>query len=75
MNIIIESISPSKQIQCVKKHSKWYNYEVHKLTLIKNISHKKAKNTNSIEDWRIFRNDRNIYNKAIKNAKHDYYSK
>ena len=36
--------------------------------------HKTAQVTNSPDDWREFRNSRNVYNRAVKNAKTNYYN-
>ena len=59
---IIETISPSKKIQCTKKHIKQYTKELNDLAEIKNKYHSKAKYTDSEEDWRQFRLIRNKYN-------------
>ena len=62
----INTISPSKLIQCTKKHCKWYTPELTKLAQHKNRVHNIAKHSNTEEDWRIFRNVRNKYTNLIK---------
>ena len=70
----IETISPSKRIQCTKKHCKWYTSELRKLAEYKNKIHNIAKSSNYETDWRIFRNIRNKYNNLVKDTKSKYYS-
>ena len=70
----IETISPSKRIQCTKKHCKWYTPALKKLAEYKNKIHNIAKASNSETDWRIFRNIRNKYNNLVKETKSKYYS-
>ena len=74
VNRCIETISPSKRIQCTKKHCKWYTPALTKLAEYKNKIHKIAKSSNSETDWRIFRNIRNKYNNLVKETKSKYYS-
>ena len=74
VNLCIETISPSKRIQCTKKHCKWYTPALTQLAQYKNKLHNIAKSTDSENDWRIFRHTRNAYNKAVKDTKAQYYS-
>ena len=57
-----------------QKHCKWYTPELTKLAQHKNRIHKIAKQSNTEEDWRIFRNVRNKYTNLIKATKSKYYS-
>ena len=43
MDIIINSIAPSKKIQCKKNYVKWLNNDIKKQGNIKNLAHKQAK--------------------------------
>merc|ERR1711895_255563 len=70
----IETISPSKRIQCTKKHCKWYTPVLKKLAEYKNKIHNIAESSKSETDWRIFRNIRNKYNNLVKETKAKYYS-
>ena len=70
----IETIAPTKLIQCTKKHCKWYTPALTKLAEYKNKIHKIAKSSNSETDWRIFRNIKNKYNNLVKETKSKYYS-
>ena len=74
VNICIETIAPSKRIQCTKKHCKWYTPALTQLAQYKNKLHNIAKSTNSENDWRIFRHTRNIYNNTVRDTKAQYYS-
>ena len=68
MDSIIESIAPKTRIQCCNRYAKWYSPKVKELGEIKNKSHSRAKQSDNQEDWRIFRQDRNNYNNASKEA-------
>ena len=70
----IETISPSKRIQCTKKHCKWYTPALKHLAQYKNKMHDIAKTTNAETDWRVFRNIRNTYIKSVRETKAKYYS-
>lgn len=74
LNITIDSISPSKLVQCTKNHTKWYDKNLQELAKIKNEAHSKAKNSNDPEKWRIFRNIRNKYNNTVRSTKDKYYT-
>ena len=74
VNLCIETISPSKRVQCTKKHCKWYTPALTQLAQYKNKLHNVAKSTDSENDWIIFRHTRNAYNKAVKDTKAQYYS-
>ena len=74
LNLIIETIAPSKRIQCIKKHNKWYDKNIEKLAIIRDKAHNNAKSNNTEENWRVFRLARNNYNKGVKSAKRMYFS-
>lgn len=74
LNITIDSISPSKLVECIKKHTKWYDKNLEELAKIKNEAHSKAKNSNDPEKWRVFRNIRNKYNNTVRSTKDNYYT-
>ena len=58
---IIQTISPSKLVQCKNRYNKWYNTDIERQADIKNKAHDKAKKTNDPDDWRDFRRQRNTY--------------
>merc|ERR1711867_9332 len=70
---IIQTIAPSKLVQCKNRYNKWYNNDIETQADIKNKAHDKAKKTNDPDDWRDFRRQRNKYNNDIKTAKNNYY--
>lgn len=70
---IIETIAPSKLIQCKNRYNKWYNKEIEMQATIQDKAHDKAKQTNDTNDWRDFGRQRNEYNNDIKLAKNKYY--
>ena len=55
LNTIIQTIAPSRLIQCKNRYNKWYNHNIERQADIKNKEHSKAKMTNDPEDWRDFR--------------------
>ena len=73
LNTIIQTIAPSKLIQCKNRYNKWYNSDIETQADIKDKAHKKAKMTNDPDDWRYFRRQRNKYKNDIKTAKNKYY--
>ena len=73
LNTIIQTIAPSKLIQCKNRYNKWYNHDIEIQADIKNKAHDKAKRTNDPDDWRDFRRQRNKYNNVIKTVKNKYY--
>ena len=73
LNNIIQTIAPSRLVQCKNRYNKWYNKDIETQADIKNKAHDKAKMTNDPDDWRDFRRQRNKYNNDIKTAKNNYY--
>ena len=55
LTVIIESITPSKRIQCSNKYAPWIDSNFIKQAKIRDNLHTVAKNSDSEEDWRIFR--------------------
>merc|ERR1712101_64271 len=74
LSIIIECIAPSKKIQCSKNYAPWINQDFIRESKIKDELHRIAKGSNSIEDWRKFRAQRNIVNNINKSNKSSYYN-
>ena len=74
LSIIIECIAPSKKIQCSKNYAPWINKDFIREAKIKDELHRIAKGSNSIDDWRKFRAQRNIVNKINKSNKSSYYN-
>merc|ERR1711867_238665 len=70
---IIQTISPSKLIQCKNRYNKWYNKDIETQAEIKNKAHDKAKMTDNPDDWSDFGRQRNKYNNDIKTARKKYY--
>ena len=68
MNSIIQTIAPSKLVQCNNKYNKWYNHDIEIQADRKNKAYDKARQTNDPEDWREFRRQRNKYNNDIRTA-------
>ena len=52
---IIQTIAPSKLVQCRNRNNKWYNKDIETQADVKNETHDKAKLTNDPDDWRDFR--------------------
>ena len=73
LDTIIETIAPSRLIQCKNIYNKWYNKDIERQAKIKDKAHSKAKQTNDPDDWRDFRRQRNKYNNDIKTSKNKYY--
>ena len=55
LTVIIESISPSKRIQCTNKYAPWIDSNFINQAKIRDNLHMVAKKSNSEGDWRIFR--------------------
>ena len=66
--------SPLKKIQCNKSYVPWINDDFQRESKIKDNLHRIAKGTNSEEDWRNFRAQRNLVNKINKSNKSSYYN-
>ena len=50
LNTIIQTIAPSRLIQCKNRYNKWYNKDIETQADIKNKAHDKAKLTNDPDD-------------------------
>ena len=74
LSIIIECIAPSKKIQCSKNYAPWINDDFIRESKIKDNLHRIAKGSNSQEDWRNFRVQRNLVTKMNKLNKSSYYN-
>ena len=71
--MIIESISPSKRIQCTNKYAPWIDSNFINQAKIRDNLHMVAKKSNIEGDWRIFRQQRNLVNNLNKANKNNYY--
>ena len=74
ISIIIESIAPSKRIQCSSNYVPWLNQEFSYASKLRDRIHVIARNSNNIEDWRIYRKQRNKVNNVNKTNKSNYYN-
>ena len=73
LNTIIDYLTEPKVIQFTNKYVPFYNDEIKKMINTKNELLTNAINTKNIEDWHLFKNQNNIINKKIKEAKTNYY--
>ena len=74
LSIIIECIAPSKKIQCTNSYAPWIKDDFLRESKVKDNLHRIAKGTNSEDDWRKFRAQRNLVNKINKANKSSYYN-
>ena len=74
ISVIIESIAPSKRIQCSSNYAPWLNQEFSYQSKLRDRLHVIARNSNNIEDWRIYRKQRNKVNNLNKTNKSNYYN-
>ena len=63
---------PLKRIKVVDRNNTWITQEITELMHDKNDLRKKAKKSNSPEDWARARALRNLVNKCITHAKYDF---
>jgi hypothetical protein len=52
----------------------WINNEIRTLIVKRNVHHKKAKNSGLINDWRAYKQIRNLVTSRIRSAKESHYS-
>ena len=71
---IIDIIAPPKIIQAKKKYAPWLDKNFKIQSEIKNLAHLKALRDNIPKDWRIFRAQRNLLNRLVKDLKTKYYA-
>ena len=74
LTVIIESIVPSKRVQCTIKYAPWIDKNFVEQAKIRDNLHMIGKISNKEEDWRIFRVQRNLVNNLNKTIKNRYYS-
>ena len=74
MSAIIIFLAPSKLIQFNKKYAPWLDKNYREQNNIKDIYHKTAVSTDHPDDWRLFRSQRNIVNRLVRQNKINYYS-
>ena len=70
---MVESIAPSKHVQCSSNYVPWMTAEQRSEAHLRDNYHKTATKTNSEDDWRLFRLQRNKVNNINKNNKLNYY--
>jgi len=63
---------PNKVVKIRLGDKPWFNTELRKLLQQKNVAHRKAKRSNSTEDWANFRFVRNTYTGKIRDASAAY---
>ena len=72
ISIIINCIAPAKKVQCNTKYAPWIDDDFIIQSKLRDDLHKKAKLSDSQEDWRQYRSQRNIANNLNKNKKYNY---
>ena len=71
---IIKQCVPTKSVTVRSNDAPWFSPEIRTLINKRNKMHKKAKLTNSTEDWRSFRELRNNVVNLVKTKKIEYYN-
>ena len=72
LNRIRNAMCPLKRIKVVGRNDPWITQEITELMRDKNDLKKKAKKSNSPEDWARARALRNLVNKSVTHAKRDF---
>ena len=73
LSLIIETISPSKKIQCSNSFCPWLDDEYRIEASIRDNLHTIARTTNTEVNWRLYRQQRNKVNRINTNNKTKYY--
>ena len=63
---------PNRVVEIRPRDKPWFTSELRKLKRLKDRLHKKAKNSQTIQDWVNFRTTRNQYNSKIREAEVNY---
>ena len=69
LSIIVETIAPSKLVQCKKNYAPWLEENFFEQSRLRDELHHKATLSNSPDDWRVYRMQRNKVNKINTNNK------
>ena len=74
LNLMVNSIAPSRIIQTKKKHAPYLNAEAHEQIQQRQQQYKLAVQTDTQDDWRLYRNIRNTTKRLLDRLKTAYYT-
>ena len=72
-DLMINTIAPSRRVQTCKKHAPFIDTETLAQIAQRKEHYAKARQSNTPEDWRLYRHTNNTTNRLIKQKKIDFY--